>query len=99
MNKLESINERKLQIKYYLNIYKLLDIYPTEDDVLFELSIDFDIINGKSFSIKKVEKLLDVKGNNVNIKKILTSLEEQNYIEVIKKSKKEELFKLLKHKW
>lgn len=91
MNK---INENKLPLKYYFKIYNKLENFPTNEDILFELTSNKYIINGSEFNYEKINKILSFKINNDQYNKFINEFN-NNTIEEIK----DENFILIKNIW
>lgn len=85
-------------MKHYLDVYQLLDNFPTDEDILYELACDEAIISGKDVSINHIKHILSFKVGLDELETLLNSLIKQNFIKNVKKQKTTS-YKLLTHPW
>lgn len=97
--KMEPINKDKLELKYHLNVYKILNEEPTATDLLYELSNDDDILSGKEVTLNHIKHSLSFKIDNDKLENLLRILIKQNYILNVQNNKKTNNYKLIDHPW
>ena len=95
MNK---IDKTKLKLKYYLGVYSHMDTFPNEEDLLYEMSLDENLLSNKDVNLNYIKHLLSFKIENDKLELLLVNLVEQKYVECIN-SKKGINYKLLSHPW
>lgn len=81
----KKINDKKLKIKYIIGNYKDLDDFPTDEDILYELTKEFCMKNSKELLFTneslKNKYSLDDKG----VLKFVNGMLKKNIIKEIKK--------------
>ena len=92
------LDERKIPIKYFLQVYSQIKDFPTPYDVLFELINDVDLSLGKEKEFKSIKQTLDFSIDEEKLKEHLMILKKQKYILVIEKENKE-YYKIISHPW
>lgn len=76
------------KMKYLLNIYKNLESYPTDEDFLYELSLNQELLNEKLFTIDNIKKYVSFDVEQYDINLFLNKQIEKNNIKIIKKKDK-----------
>lgn len=98
IQKMKQLNRDKLPLKYILNVYKEYENYPTNEDIIFELASDEEILNGKIFDINYLKYILSFKFQKDEIKNRLNKLIELGYLE-INTENNASFYKLVFHNW
>lgn len=92
------INIDKVQIKFLTKSSNLLDTYPDEIDILFDLASDAEILNGLNFDYNYARYVMSCKISKQKYLELIESLIKQGFIEKTLLGKKL-THKLIKHPW
>jgi hypothetical protein len=90
---MDIINKDKLPLKYYFEIYNKLENFPTNEDILYELSSNKYIIKGTEFNLDKIKNILSFKINEDQYNSFI-----KEYNEIIEEIENEN-YKLIKNIW
>ena len=91
------IDKNKLPIKYHLNIQYVLENYPTEEDLIYELASDIDFGDDVELNIKEIKYIFEHKKFSIKeVEHICNSFVDKGYLQ---KNKETNKYKLIDHPW
>lgn len=76
------------KMKHILNIYKKLETYPDDEDFLYELSLNNDLVNEKLFTLDNIKKYLSFDTEKYDVNEFLIKQIEKNNITTVNKKDK-----------